>query len=122
MLGALRQAGHDVDRLDPVALATLEDFRLGGRATTAHLADLADIHPGTHVLDMGCGIGGPARFLAQQGCHVTSVDLTPEFVSLAGNSTLAVGSPTGSTSARPTPPPFPSPTPASMWPGPSTSS
>jgi SAM-dependent methyltransferase len=32
---------------------------------------------------MGCGIGGPARFLAQQGCHVTGVDLTPDFVSLA---------------------------------------
>ena len=83
VLGALRDAGHNVDRLGPEALVTLEDFHLGGRATTARLADLADIRPGMHVLDMGCGIGGPARFLAQRGCQVTGVDLTADFVLLA---------------------------------------
>ncbi len=35
---------------------------------------------GERILDIGGGIGGPARWIAARfGCHVTSLDLTPEF-------------------------------------------
>ena len=33
------------------------------------------------VLDIGCGLGGAARFSASQyGCQVTGIDLTQEFI------------------------------------------
>ena len=42
--------------------------------------------PGTHLLDIGCGIGGPSRFFAQHyDCHVTGVDLSEEYVVIAGS-------------------------------------
>ncbi|MEE8352697.1 MAG: methyltransferase domain-containing protein, partial [Rhodospirillales bacterium] len=38
--------------------------------------------PDAHVLDVGCGIGGAARFMAgETGCRVTGIDLTPEYIS-----------------------------------------
>ena len=44
------------------------------------------------VLDVGCGIGGPARFFAEaRGCHVTGIDLTEEFVQVATELTRRCG-------------------------------
>ncbi|MBR1230166.1 MULTISPECIES: trans-aconitate 2-methyltransferase [unclassified Bradyrhizobium] len=38
---------------------------------------------GASVLDIGCGSGEPiARYLIQQGCHVTGVDSSPELIAL----------------------------------------
>jgi SAM-dependent methyltransferase len=35
-----------------------------------------DLHAGSHVLDVACGSGGPAIFMAQTtGCHVTGIDI-----------------------------------------------
>ena len=37
-----------------------------------------------HVIDVGSGIGGPARYLAATyGCRVSGVDLTADFVATA---------------------------------------
>jgi len=36
-----------------------------------------------HLLDVGCGVGGPARYFAAKGCQVTGIDLTEEFVRVA---------------------------------------
>jgi ubiquinone/menaquinone biosynthesis C-methylase UbiE len=50
------------------------------------------LKPGATVLDIGSGIGGPARFLARRnGCSVVGVDLTPEYVKVAENLTGMVG-------------------------------
>ena len=39
---------------------------------------------GAHVLDVGSGLGGLARYLAAEaGCRATGIDLTPEFVAVA---------------------------------------
>lgn len=55
-----------------------------GRIATQQLAQLASIASADLVLDAGSGIGGTARFLAaQHGCHVTAIDLTPEFCDTA---------------------------------------
>jgi len=80
ILSALGAAGHDLDPLDPEALAPVEDFHTLGRLATVALADAARVSSDDHVLDLGSGIGGPARFLARTyGCRVDGVDLTPEF-------------------------------------------
>ncbi len=80
ILAALAAAGHDLDPLDPEALAPVEDFHTLGRAATVALADAAAITAEDRVLDLGSGIGGPSRFLARTyGCRVDGIDLTPEF-------------------------------------------
>ena len=62
-------------------LAPVDEFHIGGRAATVPFLAALGLGPGMAVLDMGCGIGGPARFAAQDsGAHVTGIDLTAEFV------------------------------------------
>ena len=65
ILAALAAAGHELDPLDPEALAPVEDFHTLGRAATVALADAAAITADDRVLDLGSGIGGPSRFLAR---------------------------------------------------------
>lgn len=80
ILAALRAAGKNLDALTPDDLAPVDQFHTGGRETTRALATLAGIKPGTSVLDVGGGIGGPARMLvAEFGCTVTVLDLTEAF-------------------------------------------
>ena len=67
---------HGLDPSDHEAMAPLEQLHLGGHEATRALADWAGI-TSAQVLDVGCGIGGPARMLAHSfGCTVTGVDLT----------------------------------------------
>jgi ubiquinone/menaquinone biosynthesis C-methylase UbiE len=81
MLDGLAAAGKDLNALTVDDLAPLDQFHGGGRTATERLARLADFAPGTHVLDVGGGIGGPARMLAAHfGCWVTLVDPTESYV------------------------------------------
>jgi sarcosine/dimethylglycine N-methyltransferase len=81
---ALAAFGPDGQRLTPEQLAALDQFHTRGLAATADLARLAGITAGMAVLDVGAGIGGPARFLAATyGCRVTGVDLSEPFVEAA---------------------------------------
>lgn len=85
ILRALKESGKDVEHLTPDDLAPVDEFHSGGRNATIRLAQLAQIDGSQRVLDVGCGIGGPSRYLASKfGCQVTGLDLTPEFVALAG--------------------------------------
>ncbi|TMJ92038.1 MAG: methyltransferase domain-containing protein [Alphaproteobacteria bacterium] len=84
ILAALKAAGKDIEHLTPDDLAPVDEFHSGGRNTTVRLAQLAQINGSERVLDVGCGIGGPSRFLASKfGCKVTGLDFTAEFVALA---------------------------------------
>ncbi|MCP4408436.1 MAG: class I SAM-dependent methyltransferase [Gammaproteobacteria bacterium] len=84
ILAGLKSAGADLDRLQPNDLTAVEEFHIGGRKATAHAVEKMSLSEDQHVLDIGCGIGGAARFIAaQSGCTVTGVDLTPEYVSIA---------------------------------------
>jgi SAM-dependent methyltransferase len=77
---ALRDAGIDPARVTIEQLAPLDHFHSFGIAGTLELARAAGISDGDRVLDVGGGIGGPARLLASRyGCAVTVLDLTPAF-------------------------------------------
>lgn len=79
ILDALRAAGKDVAPT-PDDLAPLDQFHIGGKETTRQLAERAGLQPGQTVLDVGGGIGGPARTLASlYDCHVTVLDLTEAY-------------------------------------------
>ena len=81
---ALMALGPEDQRLTPQQLGTLDQFHTRGLAATAELAKLAGISSDAAVLDVGSGIGGPARFLAATyGCRVTGVDLSAPFVDAA---------------------------------------
>jgi sarcosine/dimethylglycine N-methyltransferase len=76
--------GSEQQRLTPQQLGSLDQFHTRGLAATAELARLAGITADMAVLDVGSGVGGPARFLAADyGCHVTGVDLSEPFVEAA---------------------------------------
>lgn len=80
LLCALRAAGLDLARLTPDDLKPIDQFHIGGLPSTRELARLADVGPGACVLDVGGGIGGPARTLAREfGCRVTVLDLSESF-------------------------------------------
>jgi SAM-dependent methyltransferase len=81
---ALIAAGKDLSHLQPADLAVVEDFHTMGRIATSQLSGLAEISSDDEVLDAGSGIGGTARFLADQyGCRVSAVDLTEEYCETA---------------------------------------
>ena len=81
---ALAALGPEDQRLTPQQLGGLDQFHTRGLAATAELAGLAGITAGMSVLDVGSGVGGPARFLAETcGCRVTGVDLSEPFVDAA---------------------------------------
>lgn len=84
ILDALHRTGLDLEALSPVDLAPVDEFHIGGRAATAHVVGMMNLPVGAHVLDVGSGLGGLARYLATEaGCRATGIDLTPEFVAVA---------------------------------------
>ncbi|MBZ9849921.1 methyltransferase domain-containing protein [Mesorhizobium sp. CA14] len=89
---ALAVFGPEQQRLKPEQLATLDQFHTRGLAATAELANLAAINAGMSVLDVGSGVGGPARFLAETyGCTMIGVDLSEPFVEAARYLTTRTG-------------------------------
>lgn len=92
ILDGIKAAGIDPDVLQPEHLAPVEEFHIGGRKATEHLVHKMELPPNSHVLDVGCGIGGAARYLATQGVtRVTGIDLTPEYITVAKVLTMQVG-------------------------------
>lgn len=92
ILDTLRAAGTDVDRLTATDLSAVDEFHLGWRDATVAFAKDLGLSAGMRVLDIGSGIGGPARYFAEaHGCRVTGIDLTPEFVQVAGALTRRCG-------------------------------
>ena len=80
ILDGLRAAGKDPDRLSPDDLAPVDQFHTRGKDGTWELVRLAGLQGGEQVLDVGGGLGGPARTLAHEvGCQVAVLDLTEEY-------------------------------------------
>ncbi len=81
---AVRAAGKDPDRLIASDLSPVDEFHLGWHEQTLAFAKELSFGPGMLILDVGCGIGGPARSFAEfSGCRVAGIDLTPDFITVA---------------------------------------
>ena len=89
---AVAASGKDLDRLTPQDLAPIDQFHLGGAEATAALFAQVAPSAGARWLDIGSGLGGPARHLAlTYGCTVTGIDLTAEYVAVANDLAARVG-------------------------------
>lgn len=92
ILAALKAVQGADAPVTPDALAPLDHFHGRGVLATEELAALLKPQAGERLLDIGCGIGGPARWIAARyGCHVTGVDLTAEFCRAAEALNAATG-------------------------------
>ncbi|MBZ9746353.1 methyltransferase domain-containing protein [Mesorhizobium sp. CO1-1-7] len=92
ILAALADTGVEIDHLSADDLAAVDEFHIGGVAATRELIDQMGLKPGARLLDIGSGIGGPARFAANNaGADVTGIDLTQSYVDIATSLSKRVG-------------------------------
>src|SRR5262249_9461135 len=92
ILAALKAAGKDVDHLTPDDLAPVDEFHGGQRPATMRLAELAGLTGEERRPGVGCGLGGPSRYLGWlYGFRVSGVDLPSEFVHFAERLTQLPG-------------------------------
>ena len=89
---ALKDDGVDPARPSVEALAPYDQFHGRGLEATRQVAELMPARAEDHLLDIGSGIGGPARWFARRfGCRVTGIDLTAEFCEVARHLTRLLG-------------------------------
>jgi ubiquinone/menaquinone biosynthesis C-methylase UbiE len=88
----LNLAGKDVNSLTVDDLAPIDEFHIRGRESTLEVAKLAKLKASDLVLDVGCGLGGTARYLSEKyKCNVVGIDLTEEYISIGKKLTEFVG-------------------------------
>lgn len=92
IIDAMQAAGISPDTVTVEQLAAVDHFHARGFLATVELADRLPIKQGMHLVDIGCGIGGPARYIAKRfACTVRGVDITPAFVEAANKLSALVG-------------------------------
>ena len=80
----LREDGVDPGRPTFEALAPYDHFHGRGLEATEDMANRLLVSETDHILDVGSGIGGPARYFARRfGCRVSGIDVTAEFCDVA---------------------------------------
>ncbi|MDH5353533.1 MAG: class I SAM-dependent methyltransferase [Gammaproteobacteria bacterium] len=85
LIGAIEAAvssmGKTTDKLSIDDLGPVDEFHIGGRVATSNLLGQTNFGASDHIIDMGCGLGGASRFIANKiNSRVTGVDLTQEYV------------------------------------------
>jgi SAM-dependent methyltransferase len=92
IMDALAAAGKDLNRLSPKDLSPVDEFHIGGRPATIAFAQEFGAQPGMRLLDIGCGLGGAARYFASEwGCRVTGIEMSAEYVAVANTLAARVG-------------------------------
>jgi len=76
---ALKEMGKATGPLaieDLTALGHLDQYHYLGVEANDHVIDIMGLDSSVHVLDIGSGIGGPARYIAaKSGCRITGIEL-----------------------------------------------
>lgn len=92
IVSALNKMSKPLDILTLEDLAPVDHFHARGLSATVELADRLPIKAGQHILDIGCGLGGPARYMANRFyCKVSGLDITLPFVEAANKLTELLG-------------------------------
>ena len=78
---AITKLGKTIDSVTIEDLSPVDEFHIGGRFATEHFLDQLNFSKQGHLLDVGCGLGGAARFVANRyNYQVTGIDLTQEYI------------------------------------------
>jgi len=92
IIKALVASGKDPGRVARSDLSPVDEFHSAGQQATVEFAEQVNFASGMHILDVGCGIGGPSRFFAAaRNCRVTGIDLTVDYVETARSLARLVG-------------------------------
>lgn len=92
ILDAMKLAGIDPETVTVEQLAPVDHVHARGLLATKDLAGVLPIRAGDRLLDIGCGLGGPARYLAARfDCEVEGIDVTEPFVTAGNQLTALVG-------------------------------
>jgi SAM-dependent methyltransferase len=84
IVSALERSSKSLVSLTLEDLAPIDHFHARGFPATVELADRLPVQTGHHLLDIGCGLGGPARYFAHRfRCRVSGIDITRPFVEAA---------------------------------------
>ncbi|MGE5159086.1 MAG: class I SAM-dependent methyltransferase [Gemmatimonas sp.] len=88
IVSALDKMSKPLEGITIEDLAPVDHFHARGLPATVELADRLPIKAGQHILDIGCGLGGPARYIAKRfQCKVSGLDITEPFVEAANKLT-----------------------------------
>jgi SAM-dependent methyltransferase len=80
------------DSISPEQLFPLDQWHYHGTDAIRDAASFLDLGPSSRVLDVGAGVGGPARFLAHTtGCHVTALEVQRELHDIGVDLTYRAG-------------------------------
>jgi len=91
ILKALEDAYQGKIHYSREQLSSFDEFHLQGAEITQSLAEKLQSRNNDQLLDVGCGIGGASRMLADvYGCKVTGIDFTASYIKTAKKLTALV--------------------------------
>ena len=83
---AMLDSGLNNKKLEIEDLFPIDQYHARGIGATKDLGKRMPITKNQKILDVGCGLGGPARYYAKEfKCHITGVDITPSFIEIGNN-------------------------------------
>ena len=78
---AIPKLGKTVENITIDDLGPVDEFHIGGRIATNNLLEQLNFSEKDHILDVGCGLGGASRYIANKyHNHVSGIDLTQEYI------------------------------------------
>jgi ubiquinone/menaquinone biosynthesis C-methylase UbiE len=78
---SILKLGKSTDDVTIEDLAPVDEFHIGGRLATENLLSQLSFSDQSKILDVGCGLGGAARFASSKyNSQVTGIDLSEEYI------------------------------------------